>query len=157
MALPFFYLHMSQHNVTPTSCLVVYRSSTWPMTWLVRWCGSLTWLVWCCCCVTGTAAYSSWSPCCRTSPQTAGCPSTRWRYVMGNRVCAYQVAHIPQNWISIFYSALIGKELTLVTEYWLKLIRKYSLNVNQYFWTMINSFSWRKASNLWVNFCTRKK
>ena len=65
----------------------------------------------------------------------------------------------PQNWISLLYSALIGKELTLVTEYWLKFltaIRKYCLNVNQYFWIMINSFSWRKASNLWVNFCTRK-
>lgn len=74
------YLHMSQPSSNSTPFLMFYsRSSIWPMTWPVRWCGSLTWLVWCCCSVTGMAAYSSWFQCCRTSPQTAGCPSTRWR------------------------------------------------------------------------------
>lgn len=44
---------------TPFLSFFFSRFSTWPMTWLVRWCGFSTWLVWCCCCVTGTAAFSS--------------------------------------------------------------------------------------------------
>lgn len=76
-----FFISTSQpdSNSTPFLFFFFSRFSTWPMTWPVRWCGSLTWLVWCCCCVTGTAAFSSWFQCCRTSLQTAGCPSTRWR------------------------------------------------------------------------------
>ena len=76
------HIHWSSHSKIQLPSLfyrLAYRSSIWPTTWPVRWCGSLTWLAWCCCCVTGMAAYSSWFPCCRTSPQTAGCPSTRWR------------------------------------------------------------------------------
>lgn len=67
------YLHISawlELHFLPS----VARSSIWPMTWPVQWCGSLTSLVWCCCSVTGMAAFSSWFQCCRTSPQTAGCP-----------------------------------------------------------------------------------
>lgn len=73
------------------------RSSTWPMIWPVRWCGSLTLLVWCCCSVTGMAAYSSWFQCCRSSHLTAGCPSTRWRQV------SRKIEQTPVNMYTIQY------------------------------------------------------
>lgn len=58
-----------------------FRFFIWPMTWPAQWCESSTWLEWCCCSVTGTAACSSWCPCCKTSLPTAGCPRTRWWWV----------------------------------------------------------------------------
>lgn len=76
--------------------LLPCRFSTWPTTWRVPWCASSTWSLWCCCCATGMAVFSSLCPCCRTSPPTAGCRSTKWWYANHQHSEQFELADFSQ-------------------------------------------------------------